>query len=168
MIQGKYISTDAELSAYNSILSSVFSNDLSSIDDSVMNNKLLSLYKTEDSITYTGAGRITYDLDYFVIDNVCVLPEYRHHKYGDFIVRILADKAIECGAKKVYAYCPKEYVSLFENIGFTKTEDSEKPICYGFPTIANNNSAEDSNITDVVLYELIPSNFCTQCGKHNH
>lgn len=163
MIQGKYVSTDAELSAFNNIVASVFSNS-DNYDDSVMNNKLLSLYKEDSQITYTGAGRITYDLDYFVIDSVCVLPEYRNHKYGDFIVRILADKAIECGAKKVYAYVPSACVSLFEKIGFTKTTDNTKPTSYGFPHPQDNLADDCTN----VLYELIPANFCTQCGSHNH
>lgn len=51
-----------------------------------------------------GIGRIYMDENYdFIIDLIGVLEIYRGLKYGDFIIRMLVDKAFSCGASKIYA-----------------------------------------------------------------
>lgn len=53
---------------------------------------------------YVATGRIYMNENYdFVIDLIGVLEEYRRLKYGDFVMRMLVDKAFSCNATKVYA-----------------------------------------------------------------
>ena len=50
---------------------------------------------------------------------VAVLPKFRRKKYGDFIVRLLIDKAMMSGAQMINADVLQEAVPLFETVGFT-------------------------------------------------
>ena len=43
----------------------------------------------------------------------------RRKKYGDFIVRLLIDKAMMSGAQMINADVLQEAVPLFETVGFT-------------------------------------------------
>lgn len=53
---------------------------------------------------YAAVGRIYMNSDYeFVIDLIGVLQKYRGLKYGDFVIRMLVDKAFSCGATKILA-----------------------------------------------------------------
>ena len=47
------------------------------------------------------------------------MPEFRRKKYGDFIVRLLIDKAMMSGAQMINADVLQEAVPLFETVGFT-------------------------------------------------
>ena len=51
------------------------------------------------------AGRLVLDLenDRFYVDNICVLEEFRAKKYGEFVLRMLADKASQCRAEFIWA-----------------------------------------------------------------
>ena len=54
---------------------------------------------------YAAIGRLYMNENYdFVIDLIGVLEKYRGLKYGDFVIRMLVDKAFSCGASKVYAH----------------------------------------------------------------
>lgn len=61
-----------------------------------------------DTNEYAAVGRIYMNEEYeFVIDLIGVLEKYRGLKYGDFVIRMLIDKAFSCGANKIFAekYC---------------------------------------------------------------
>lgn len=71
------------------------------IKDINANLVLVQDIKTEK---YVATGRIYMNENYdFVIDLIGVLEEYRRLKYGDFVMRMLVDKAFSCNATKVYA-----------------------------------------------------------------
>ncbi len=168
MIYGRFINNPEDAKYSEDIIKEVFEHELgvpAEYDDGVMSNKLAAISTDtaelldaggQNTGLYVGTGRLTYDLDYFVIDNVCVLRDYRRMGYGDFIIRILTDKAIQCGARSIYAYCPENIAELFKNIGFKMCGSTEaKPPCYGikFP-----------HSTNIILLKLNPADFCTQCG----
>lgn len=65
-----------------------------------------------DTNEYAAIGRIYMNEDYeFVIDLIGVLEKYRGLKYGDFVIRMLVDKAFSCGATRIYA---KKYAKNIE------------------------------------------------------
>ena len=69
------------------------------------NEVLITDLKTNE---YVAVGRIYINKEYdFVIDLIGVLDKYRGLKYGDFVIRMLIDKAFSCGATKIFAkkYC---------------------------------------------------------------
>ena len=53
--------------------------------------------------TPVATGEITFDGESYRIQEVAVLPEFRRKKYGDFIVRLLIDKAMLSGAQTIEA-----------------------------------------------------------------
>ena len=53
--------------------------------------------------TPVATGGITFDGESYRIQEVAVLPEFRRKKYGDFIVRLLIDKAMLSGAQTIEA-----------------------------------------------------------------
>lgn len=63
-------------------------------------------------------GRIVYDGDTYKIGRVAVLKEERGKQYGDFIVRMLLDKAFLHGADEVVLGAQLQAVKFYEKIGF--------------------------------------------------
>lgn len=95
-----------------------------------------------------GTGRLIFLGDHYKINGVAVRKEYRRRKYGDFIVRMLLDKAVTMGAEEVYADVPKQVVPFCEKIGFVSEEKEydEDGICY-------------------LLMKLTVSDFMPPCAK---
>lgn len=75
-----------------------------------------------------GTGRLLYKDGKYLIDNVCVIKEYRGRHYGDLIVRMLVRRAVNMGAEKTYTECEDSCKVLFENIGFHTIQSNEKNI----------------------------------------
>jgi N-acetylglutamate synthase-like GNAT family acetyltransferase len=61
---------------------------------------------------------MTYDGEICRLDKVAVLEEYRGRHYGDFIVRILLNKAFTSGINKVYISTKQDNLGFFKTIGF--------------------------------------------------
>lgn len=53
--------------------------------------------------TPVATGGISFDGASYQMKEVAVLPEFRRKKYGDFIVRLLIDKAMMSGAQMIKA-----------------------------------------------------------------
>lgn len=70
--------------------------------------------------TAVATGRLLYDGEICRIDKVSVLREHRNKKYGDFIVRLLLNRAFIAGIDEVEvnAYATSE--DFFRKIGFEK------------------------------------------------
>lgn len=73
-------------------------------------------------------GRIIYDGDECTIDKVAVLKDQRNKGYGDFIVRLLLNKAFMSGIKKVYALSYEESRGFYEKIGFIMEDNGDMNI----------------------------------------
>lgn len=63
-------------------------------------------------------GGIAFDGESYRIQEVAVLPEFRRKKYGDFIVRLLIDKAMMSGAQTIEADVLQGAEALFQEVGF--------------------------------------------------
>lgn len=69
-------------------------------------------------------GRLFFDGDICQIDKVCVLKEYRRKMYGDFIVRLLLNRAFIGGVDKVYVDAFISAENFFKEIGFIRESDN--------------------------------------------
>ncbi len=65
-----------------------------------------------------GTGRLLFKDGKYLLDNVCVLKEFRGNHYSDLIIRMLTRKAVNLGAEKTYAFMDKKYEKIFKQIGF--------------------------------------------------
>lgn len=63
-------------------------------------------------------GRLLMLNDKFVIGRVCVRKEERGKQYGDFVVRMLVDKAFQSGAEEVILGSQIHAMGFYEKIGF--------------------------------------------------
>lgn len=59
----------------------------------------------------------------YMLGHVAVLPQERGKQYGDFVVRMLADKAFLCGIDVVYVAARTEAAGFYESIGFQSCSD---------------------------------------------
>lgn len=77
----------------------------------------------EDKKIAVATGRIIFDGENYKIDKVAVLKEYRNKKYGDFIVRLLLNKAFISGINEVDADAFASSEGFFKKIGFIRVSD---------------------------------------------
>ncbi len=56
--------------------------------------------------------------NHYKIGRVAVLKEERGKKYGDFVVRMLADKAFASGIDTIYVGAQTQAIGFYETIGF--------------------------------------------------
>jgi len=158
MIQGRWITNNDDSERIDYILNTVYEKEIKEHEnflhrelDDMANHVVAIDMETGDIVGY---GRVTFDLENFVIDNVAVLPEHRRKYYGDFIVRILVDKAISCAADAIYCAVPDSISHFIESIGFKKVStDTETP--------ANAYIYADYN-----LMCLRPADFHSKCKCH--
>lgn len=89
-----------------------------------------STYNVENEIKKTermipvGTGRLLFLGDIYKIGRIAVKKEFRGQGYGDFIVRMLVDKAFLMGAKEVFVGAQEHAIPFYEKIGFIKQEES--------------------------------------------
>lgn len=82
----------------------------------------------------------------YEISEIAVLEEERNKGYGDFIVKLLINKAFMSGAECVYTTTPIKYKEFFEKIGFK---------------IIN----ENISIQNMLNMILFTSDICRKCSK---
>ncbi len=83
-------------------------------------------YETENEKDVPVAtGRLLFLGERFMIGRIATLKEYRKKGYGDFVVRILLDKAFSMGAKEVYVRAMESAVDFYKTIGFAETGKTE-------------------------------------------
>lgn len=66
-----------------------------------------------------GTGRIWWQDGAFWLGDICVLPEFRKQRLGDFLVRLLLYKAQQHSARRVMLQAPQDMMPFFEKYGFT-------------------------------------------------
>lgn len=148
MIHGKYIGQGEDLTAVKKIRDEVFNETEYNFHEELDELAINVIVDTDECIdefrnttsqnesceetemtkavrTYAACGRLVLDIenDRFYADNICVLKEYRRKHYGEFILRMLADKANECRAEYLWAdiseSCAKPF---FEKMFFKEYE----------------------------------------------
>ncbi|MCR5585558.1 MAG: GNAT family N-acetyltransferase [Lachnospiraceae bacterium] len=68
-------------------------------------------------------GRLLFLGDEFKIGRIATLKEYRGKGYGDFVVRMLIDKAFTMGAKEIFVDAQVQAVGFYKTIGFREVGD---------------------------------------------
>ena len=126
MVRGKFYSGQDDLTEIFHIRKSVFCEELGldpAIEEDGQDAYCMHVLAYDGELP-VAVGRISFDGWDFVISRVAVLPEYRRKKFGDFIVRMLIDKAMMSNATQIQAEVFEENVPFFETIGFQIAGDA--------------------------------------------
>lgn len=120
MVRGKFFSGQDDLSVIKEIRKQVFQDELAIpevIENDGQDDFCMHVLAFDGDLP-VATGRISYDGWEFVISKVAVLKEQRGKMYGDFVVRMLIDKAMMSNAQQVKLDAFEESVPFFETIGF--------------------------------------------------
>ncbi len=83
----------------------------------------LAFEEGEDFKKPVSTGRLLFLGDEFKIGRIATLKEYRGKGYGDFVVRMLIDKAFTMGAKEIFVDAQLHAVDFYKKIGFRPVGD---------------------------------------------
>lgn len=138
MIQGKFLYGNENLSEVLQIRNKVFGvengglmeDDQDSLDAESIH--VLVFEKQKNVAT----GRLWCNHQSFEISLVAVLAEERGKYFGDFVVRMLVDKAFLLGAMEITIRVENSQICFFEKIGFCRNGEpyNENGIIY-FPMV---------------------------------
>ena len=103
----------------------------------------------EEKLLPVGTGRLIFLDDFYKIGRIAVKKEYRGKNYGDFIVRMLVDKAFVMGAKEVFVGAQKHAIPFYEKIGFVELSEEYY----------------EDNIYHKMM-KIMPTTCKRDCGKH--
>lgn len=122
MVEGKYITAMEDMSRLQMIWQKTL------LEECGWTAQMLDLDEEKlklHAIAFEGAdkhpvaaGTIEYGEEAFLISNIAVLKEKRRAGYGDFILRMLVNKAVIAGGMPVRAEVTEEAKPLFEEVGF--------------------------------------------------
>ncbi|MEI3338635.1 MAG: GNAT family N-acetyltransferase [Eubacterium sp.] len=118
MVFGKFISGKDDLRQVQEIRQKVFAEELGLTMLGEMPDEFCMHALAYEGEQPVGMGRIMYDGDRFTIAGIAVLPEYRGQKYGDFLARLLIDKAMMSNAQEIYLDALSGTESFFGKLGF--------------------------------------------------
>lgn len=123
MVYGKFVTEGRDIETVRAICNKVFAEELG-LDISGNTGDEFCM----NALVYAGekpacAGRISFDGESFAIDRIAVLPERRGESYGDFMVRLLVDKAVMSNAKEIHLDALQGTEGFFSSIGFEKAGD---------------------------------------------
>lgn len=128
-IEGKYINGIDDMSEVTKLRQIVFGREDYSTEHLYhMDTTLISDMMAVHALAWmegklVGCGTLFYDGETYLIDRVGVPEEERHKKYGDFIIRMLIDRAFRHNAEKVVAYIEESTFPFLKTIGFKEVEN---------------------------------------------
>lgn len=123
MVQGSFFSGQDDFSIIQNIRKQVFEEPAMWENERDISSMHAVVYSDNQAV---GAGTIFYDGWECVISHVGVLPAYRGQKFGDFIVRMLIDKAVMANVEEIYLITDKKTAGFFEKIGFQRKKDIDE------------------------------------------
>jgi N-acetylglutamate synthase-like GNAT family acetyltransferase len=127
MVRGKYIEAQAEVPEVEEVRRRVFVDEYGFCTEPMEEADVFRIHAVAyDNETVAGVGSISFDGERFEISHVAVLPQYRGQQYGDFIVRMLVNKAILANASEIYTCTTGQTGPFFETIGFEKRTRTEE------------------------------------------
>jgi predicted GNAT family N-acyltransferase len=126
MIRGTYITGDGDFTDALAIRKEVFQMEQNvpaelEFDDKDEYAMHIVVYNEEDKPVAT--GRMLASPEHILIGRIAVIKEERGKGYGDFVVRMMLDKAFECGAAKVAVHAQIQAVGFYEKLGFIACGD---------------------------------------------
>ncbi len=129
MVYGRFATEKADLETANEIIRTVFEEELGFPEQDEEEEFILSaIVFTGDpdqtasgegaAAVPAGAGRLVFDGTRVFLGEVAVLPPHRGQAYGDFLVRLLIDRAAQAGAAEVRIDALAGTEDFFAGIGF--------------------------------------------------
>lgn len=118
MVFGKFISGADDLTPVQEIRKKVFEEELGLSMQADMPDEFCMHALAYDGETPVGIGRILFDGERFTIAGIAVLRKYRGQMYGDFLIRLLIDKAMMSNAREVYLDALAGTEDFFKITGF--------------------------------------------------
>lgn len=133
LIQGKLLSYGSDLSEVMEIRRQVFVKEYQrreseEFDEQESIAMHVLVFEQSDKKKPVATGRIVFDGSICEIGHIAVLKEYRRRQYGDFVVRMLINKAFTSGIHEVSVKAPGQLIDFFKKIGFTMKETEESII----------------------------------------
>ena len=120
MIEGKFLKGTEDLSEAFNIRKKVFCEEqgisMEEEFDTLDRESIHVIIYDENNIVAT--GRLYRKDDYYKIGRIAVLKEFRGKYYGDFVVRMLIDRAFQEGATCVHVGAQRKAQAFYETIGF--------------------------------------------------
>ena len=131
LIQGKLLSYGSDLSEALEIRRQVFVKEYHKSEEEEFDEQdpiamHVIVYEQGDKKRPVATGRIVFDGSACEIGHVAVLKEYRNKQYGDFVVRMLINKAFTSGIHEVSVKVPGQLIDFFQKIGFTRKKTIEE------------------------------------------
>lgn len=149
MIEGKFLQGNQDLSEVFEIRRDVFCKEqnISEEDEfDALDREALHVIISEKQ-QKLAVGRLVILNDYYKIGRIAVLKEFRGMQYGDFVVRMLVDKAFILGAKEVHVGAQTYAKGFYEKIGFQV--EGEEYMEAGIPHVP---------------MKIVMGSLCTGCG----
>jgi Predicted acyltransferase len=120
LVEGKFLSYNDDLTDAFEIRKQVFQleqgvKEEEEFDDLDKEAVHVVIYIQQKAVA---TGRLLFDGDTFRIGRVAVLQEERGKQYGDFVVRMLMDRAFNSGAKEIFISAQIQTKGFYEKIGF--------------------------------------------------
>ena len=152
MVKGKYLYYGDDLKDAFNIRKKVF-HDENNIEEELLfdeyDNESIHAIVYNENQKVVASGRIMFDGENYKLGRIAVLKEERGKMYGDFLVRMLVDKAFITGAEQVIVSAIENAIPFYKKIGFI--ESGDKYI------------EED---TPHQLMILKQNDLCKECNKH--
>lgn len=150
IIQGKFKSYEDDLSDAFEIRKKVFQDEQnvnSEIDYDEWDKYAMHvvIYVSDKAVA---TGRLVFDGDTYRIGRVAVLKEERGKQYGDFVVRMLVDRAFQSGAKEIILGSQLHVIGFYEKLGFKSFGEEY----------------EEAGIKHMKM-RLTQGNMCSKCKK---
>ena len=139
MIQGKFILGQEHMSELHKIWEEVFVKEAGLPKDQVCKEKYgksihAMVYVGSDLTCPVAAGSLAVNADFAELERIAVLRDYRGKQYGDFLVRMLLDKANSAGIQNIFVRVPDSEKEFFLKLGFI--EQREELNSFGLPCIS--------------------------------
>lgn len=120
MIRGKYLSGRDDLSEIYQLREAVFQKELgfpAELERDGYDGLAIHAIAYDEKRP-AATGRILFDGEIYRMSRVAVKDEFRGKGYGEFIVRMLINKALLSGAREIYVSTLAGGRGMFERIGF--------------------------------------------------
>lgn len=146
MIQGKLIEYGQDLSEISKVWNSIYPDEMNGID--LKWGDEIAIYGVihNNDANPVAAGKLVISDGRYEISNIAVIEKERNKGYGDFLVKLLINKAFISGAECVYTSVTHNCIEFFEKIGFK---------------IIN----EKNSIQELLNMILFTSSVCRKCSK---
>ena len=122
MIQGQWFSPGKDISALLPVRRAVFGRGGDDLDSESWNALVF-----EDDVP-AASGRIWYRDGAYWIGDICVLVDYRGHRLGDLVLRLLLFKAQSHAAREVRLRCGNDTAGFFSRLGFSIVSGPNDPV----------------------------------------